>query len=98
MKIGILVYSGTGNTLSVAEKLKEKLITNGHNVEFKRIETAGEYNPQRPMDKVEFKEIYKIDKYDAIVFASPVQAFALSPVMSNIWDKSNLFKAKKQHS
>jgi len=37
MKIGIIVYSQTGNTLSVAEKLKEKLAVAGHSAEIEQV-------------------------------------------------------------
>ncbi len=30
MKIGIIVHSHTGNTLSVAQKIKERLVSGGH--------------------------------------------------------------------
>ena len=36
MKIGIIVYSKTGNTYSVAEKLESSLAKAGHTVEIKR--------------------------------------------------------------
>lgn len=94
MNIGLIVYSGTGNTLSVAEKLATKLKAN-HSVELKRIEIVGEYDPQRPTTDIKFKEIYNIDKYDAVVFASPVQAFSLSPVMKQYMPQVKGLKDKK---
>jgi NAD(P)H dehydrogenase (quinone) len=95
MSIGIIVYSGTGNTLSVAEKLKVKLSANNHSVELKRIEIVGEYDPRRPIEKIEFKEIYDINKYDAVIFGSPVQAFSLSPVMKQYMPQVKGLKGQK---
>ena len=37
MKIGILVHSKTGNTYSVAEKLEERLLKEGHLVTFEKV-------------------------------------------------------------
>ena len=37
MKIGIVVYSQTGNTYQVAEKLQETLSDKGHSVNIERI-------------------------------------------------------------
>lgn len=37
MKIGIILHSQTGNTLSVANKLKEKLISLGHTVNLEQV-------------------------------------------------------------
>lgn len=42
MKVGIVVYSQTGNTLSVATKLKEKLAAAGHSVALEQVKLVGE--------------------------------------------------------
>jgi len=41
MHIGIIVYSYTGHTLSVARLLRERLSAAGHDVSLERIETIG---------------------------------------------------------
>ena len=41
MNIGLIVYSLSGNTLSVAMKLTEKLSAAGHAVTLERVETVG---------------------------------------------------------
>lgn len=79
MKIGIIVYSQTGNTLSVAEKLKERLTQRGEAAEILRIVVEG--------DDVQSKTPFRIVEapdprgFDAVVFASPVQAFSLAQAM-----------------
>lgn len=80
MKIGIFVYSQTGNTLSVAEKLKEKLIAGGHVATIEKITTVGEI----PKDNtnIRFEKLPSMEKYEGLVIAAPVQAFSLCPVMS----------------
>ena len=45
MNIGIILYSETGNTYSVSQKLKEKLIKAGHSVNIERLKVIGKVNP-----------------------------------------------------
>ena len=79
MKIGIIVYSQTGNTFSVAEKLKAKLTAAGHNVNIERLTTVGgETDPS----KAKIEKLPDLSGYDALAFAGPVQAFSLSRVMA----------------
>ncbi len=77
MKIGIVVYSQTGNTLSVAEKMEEHLTKEGHTVRLERVV---------PVDPKAVKEIQlenspEVDSYELLIFGAPVQAFSLSAVM-----------------
>jgi len=79
MKIGIIVYSQTGNTLSVAEKLKEKLAAAGHSAEIEQVTVAG---GRKSGDRAFHLEVQPdVGQYDALVFGSAVEAFSLSPVM-----------------
>jgi NAD(P)H dehydrogenase (quinone) len=79
MRIGIIVYSQTGNTFSVAQKLKEKLTAGGHSVNIERLTTVGgETDPAR----AKIEKLPDLGGYDALVFAAPVQAFSLSRVMA----------------
>jgi flavorubredoxin len=78
MNIGMIVYSQTGNTHSVALKLQEKLSAAGHTVTLERIEVAGEVQPGKP---VQFTTLPDAAKYEALVFGSPVQAFSLCQAM-----------------
>ena len=79
MNIGIIVHSHTGNTLSVAEKLKENLLSKGHLVTLEQV-TAVNEDPAAATN-VELKTIPDITGYDMLVFGAPVRAFSLSPVM-----------------
>ena len=81
MKIGIIVYSQTGNTLSVAEKLKEKLAAAGHSAEIKRVTVAG--GRKSGERAFQLKTRPDVSEYEAIVFGAAVEAFSLSPVMMN---------------
>jgi flavodoxin len=78
MNIGMIVYSQTGNTHSVALKLQEKLAAAGHAVTMERIEVIGEVAPGKP---VQFKALPDPEPYDALVFGAPVQGFSLCQPM-----------------
>jgi NAD(P)H dehydrogenase (quinone) len=79
MKIGIIVYSQTGNTFSVAQKLKDKLAAAGHSVNIERLTPVGDV--QKDTKNIRFEKLPDLTGYDALVFAGPVQAFSLAPVM-----------------
>ena len=81
MNIGMIIYSQTGNTYSVAMKLKEKLSAAGHSVNIERVEVSGEVRPG--VTSFQLKTRPEVDTYDALVFGAPVQAFSLSPVMTS---------------
>jgi flavodoxin len=74
----MIIYSQTGNTHSVAQKLEEKLAAAGHTVTLERIEVIGDIAPGQP---VQFKTLPDAAEYDALVFGSPVQAFSLCQAM-----------------
>ena len=80
MKIGVFVYSQTGNTLSVAEKLCEKLKADGQNATLERITIVGD--PKGDVKKVAFDRRPLPDGYDAVIFAGQVHAFHLSAPMA----------------
>lgn len=79
MKIGIIVYSQTGNTYSVAEKLKAKLASAGHSVNLERITPV---SGAKDGKNIQFGKLPDLTPYDGLVFAAPVQAFSLAPVMA----------------
>ncbi|KYC45033.1 MAG: flavodoxin [Candidatus Methanofastidiosum methylothiophilum] len=87
MNIGIVVYSQTGNTYEVAQKVKEALSKKGNSVNIERIHISDE--KERDIKKLEaqFKDDFlnntpDLSKYEALVFGSPVHAFSLSPAMT----------------
>jgi len=79
MKIGIIVYSQTGNTRSVSEKLAEGLKAKGHDVGIEQIRPEEVVSPG--MKHVRFITAPDVEPYDGIVFAAPVQAFSLASGM-----------------
>jgi len=79
MNIGIVVYSWSGNTLSVAKKLEERLATVGHSVRLEQVTVVGK---RKQGDKeFQLETVPEVAPYDALVFGSAVEAFSLSPVL-----------------
>jgi flavodoxin len=93
MKIGIVVYSETGHTYSVAEKLQEKLQANGHSVDIERVTTGGDVNPGS--EKIAFQNQPDVQGYGALVFGSPVHAFNLAPAMAAYLEQIQSLQEKK---
>ena len=92
MKIGIIIYSETGNTLSVGVKLKEELELLKIDVNLHNIELTDDSNARRNI--IKFKDNINLDSYDMLIFGSPVQAFSLSLVMSKYLKEANLNNKK----
>lgn len=80
MKIGIIVHSQTNNTYSVALKLQEKLAEAGNGVDVKKVTMVGGDKPENK-EKIQLDNSPDIMEYDALIFGSPVHAFALAPAM-----------------
>ena len=93
LNIGIIVYSQTGNTYSVALKLKEKLITTGHSANIERLIPTVDVHPG--VKNLQLKTRPKVDTYDALVFGSPVQGFTVSPAMISYLSQIASLKSKK---
>jgi len=93
MNIGIILYSETGNTYSVSQKLKEKLIKGGHSVNLERLKVIGKVNPGKK--NIQFDSLPDIEPYDALVFGSPVQAFSLSSTMTAYLSQIKSLQDKK---
>lgn len=95
MKVGIIVYSITGNTLSVAERLEKTLAARGHTVEIKRVEAENEQS--KPSVPITLKTAPDISPYDTVIFASPVHAFSLAPAMKLYLSQISALNGKKTH-
>jgi menaquinone-dependent protoporphyrinogen IX oxidase len=93
MNIGIVVYSQTGHTLSVAMQLKEKLSAAGHAVNLERVEAAGPVGPAETGIRLKTKP--EIDAYDGVVFGSPVIGGAMPPAMSSYMAQITSLQDKK---
>lgn len=96
MKIGIIVHSYTGNTLSVAQDLEKKLISVGHQVTLEKIVPhGGENTNENDSKKIRFDHSPVISGYEGLVFCGPVRGFNMSPVLSAYLSKIDGLKGKK---
>ena len=79
MKIGVIVYSQTGNTLKVAQALQSSLTDAGHETALLRVTVA----PTDPKDMASPVLVDKPDPsgFDMLYFGAPVQAFSLAMAM-----------------
>ena len=93
MNIGIILYSETGNTYSVSQKLKEKLVKAEHSVNIERLKVIGKVKPGTK--DIKFETLPDNDSYDALVFGSPVQAFSLSSAMTAYLSQIKSLQDKK---
>jgi flavodoxin len=79
MKIGCIVYSQSGNTLSVAESIINRLKQKGYTVTLERVRPVDE--DPKDLRPVELAFNPDVSNFDGLILAAPVQAFSLSPVM-----------------
>ncbi len=80
MNIGIIVYSQTGHTLSVAEELKERLTAAGHTASLEKVTVVG--GREQGDRNFQLETLPDAGPYEALVFGSAVEAFSLSPVLT----------------
>lgn len=77
MKTGIIVYSKTGNTFYVGQRVRESLEKLGQKVVLERIGISG----SEESGKFELLNIPDVSEYDTLILGSPVHGFSLCPVM-----------------
>jgi multimeric flavodoxin WrbA len=93
VKIGVIVYSQTGHTFSVAAKLEEKLAAGGHTVNLERVKVAGLATPGAT--DVQLETTPTIDTYDALVFGSPVWGGCVSSPMTSYLEQIASLQGKE---
>lgn len=93
MKIGIFVYSESGNTEAVARKVLESIPAVEHQVKMELITVKGELKPGET--NIDFENKPDPGKYDYLVFGAPVQAFSLAVVMSSYINQLDTLKDKE---
>jgi hypothetical protein len=92
MNVGMVVYSQTGNTHSVAASLKEKLVAAGHTVTMERLQTSGD--PTQGQE-VQLQALPSVEPYDTLVVAAPVHAFSLSVPMKTCLNQLASLQGKR---
>lgn len=93
MKIGIIIHSQSGHTLAAASKLQEKLTAAGHKATIEQITPAERAYPGIKSLRLETRP--DIASYDGLVFACPVWAFSVSPVLETYLAELKTLKGKK---
>src|SRR6056297_3025434 len=93
MGIGIIVYSKTGNTLSVAERLEKALTEAGHDAVIQRVKVNNDEEGSK--GNLSLTANPDISDYDAVVFTAPVHAFSLAPAMKLYLDQVGDLSGKK---
>jgi len=92
MNIGIIIYSRTGNTLLVGERLKNSLLKGGHLVNLERVTAINEVpNIKEP---IILKTIPDLSAYDYIILGAPVQGFSLSAIFKVYLEQIPDFREK----
>jgi hypothetical protein len=84
MRIGIVVYSWSGNTLAVAERLSDALSEQGHEVDLLPLRLVGER--ERGARTFQLDATPALAGYEGLVFGAAVEAFSLSPVLAQYLD------------
>jgi hypothetical protein len=93
MNAGIIVYSWSGHTLLVAEKVKERLSAAGHSATLEQIAVVGER--KQGERKFTLGPLPDVAPYDALIFGSAVEAFSLSPVLAEALKQIDSLTGKK---
>lgn len=93
MRIGVVVYSHTGHTLTVAERLKERLSEIGHSVTLERLESVGPVSPSAERGELRTKPF--VGGYDALVLGSPVRGGRMSAPMRSYLEQVPSLEGKK---
>lgn len=78
MKIGIIVYSQSGHTLTVAEQLVQTMRSEDCEAVIREIKAAQTEQKGPPNANPELIQIPDITEYDIVIFGSPVQGFSLA--------------------
>jgi|LSQX01.2.fsa_nt_gb flavodoxin len=92
LKIAIIIHSKTGNTKSVGERIKEKLVARGHQVQLEEIVASND--EEMALAKVILTKCPESKGYDGYVFGAPVRAFSLSPIMKAYLSKMQDLEGK----
>ena len=89
MKIGIVVHSFSGNTLSVAERLAKSLFEKGHETNIFQLQVVGgEDRNQQDINKINLQPLPDLKGFDNLIIAGPVRGFQASPVIRKFFEEA----------
>ncbi len=92
MNIGIIVYSYTNNTMSIAKRLESYLLSKGHTASIQSIKADNE-NPNSSSFRLTNQP--STQTYDAIIFGSCVRGFDCAPIFKEYIQNVNSLSNKK---
>jgi NAD(P)H dehydrogenase (quinone) len=78
MKIAVVIYSYTGNSFSIGQKIVRYLQSQNHEARLIRVNVMND-QPSKP--DVQLGDIESVTPFDKVIFGSPVRAFSLAPAM-----------------
>lgn len=93
MNIVMVVHSLTGNTLSVANLVSQKLQSKGHQVIIESIVPNNEN--ETDISKIQLDHSPDLSSYDGVIFACPVRGFNLSGAMLRYLNNLSTLENKK---
>ena len=93
MRIGIIVYSVSGHTLSVAARLQDALSVAGHAVSLERLETVGP--PTVGNEQAPLKSSPAVGGVDALILATPVRGGTPAPPMLSYLEQAPALDGKR---
>lgn len=97
MNIAIIAHSQTGNTLSVALKLKSRLEEMNHHISLVHIKNSEQQNAMNQEPSLIISGDELLQEYDVLIFAGWVQAFSLCLGFSSYLKKLPVLKANQTH-
>ena len=92
MKIGIIVYSYTNNTLTIANQLKTALLDKGYDVGVESIKAMNE-DPNNT--HIVLTQSPNLTQYDKVIFASCVRGFNCAPIFKTYLNSIDSLKGVK---
>jgi NAD(P)H dehydrogenase (quinone) len=78
MKIAVVIYSYTGNSFSIGQKIVRFLQSQNHEAQLIRVNVTED---QPSKTDVQLGDIESVAPFDKVIFGSPVRAFSLAPAM-----------------
>ncbi|MDO9592581.1 MAG: hypothetical protein Q7I98_05225 [Erysipelotrichaceae bacterium] len=92
MKIAVVIYSYTGNSFSIGQKIVRYLQNKNHDAQLIRVNVEDD---QPSKTDIQFGEIESLASFDKVVFGSPVRAFSLAPAMVKYLQQVESLKGKR---
>jgi NAD(P)H dehydrogenase (quinone) len=93
MNVAIVIYSKTGTTFNIAQKISLLLTNAKISCDIIRLETNDVLRPR--LKSVSISTKVNLDSYDIVIFGTPVWAFTAAPVLPAFLKSKPDLKGKK---